>query len=251
MQFIGGKMRQGKHIAEIVKQLIEPKMAYIEPFCGALGSSSAVAKVISNNIQLSDNQPDLITMWNAAFDGYEFPDFVSEEAYQWQKLNGKDDDPLTAFIAYGCSFGGKKWGGYARNKKGDNASARVRIYNAKKGIVNKTFNFARRPDMMCCDYTYYYDIGGQFLYLDPPYIERTKQNTKNKFNHDEYWDFARYISRNNCVIVTEFVVPGDFVILYNFGDTVVRHHASRGADGTNEVIAMYKDCPWIDKAVEM
>ena len=40
--------------------------------------------------------------------------------------------------------------------------------------------------------------------------------------------------------MTEFTVPNDFVIIHNFGDTVVRHQNSNGADGTNEVLVCHK-----------
>lgn len=52
--------------------------------------------------------------------GYELPELITPDQYQLIKAH-KDWDPVLAgFVGFGCSFGGKWFGGYARNATGTN-----------------------------------------------------------------------------------------------------------------------------------
>lgn len=252
MQYLGGKFRQGKQIAQIVKKLIEPQQAYFEPFCGALSSALAVSKEVNNLLILSDANEALITMWQYALDGYEFPEEISEETFLRYKRNQDPKDPETAFIGCGCAFAGWWFETYARRHSGTIHSAK----SAKRSIERKVKELKKTTYFIACkDYKDYKDIKGQFFYLDPPYTNRKQHNFqrgKGKFNTQEFWEFARELSKENCVIVSEFEVPEDFEVLYSFGDTVVRHYHNQdhSIDYGNEVIVMWNKCKYIDKAKE-
>jgi hypothetical protein len=76
---------------------------------------------------------------------------------------------------------------------------------------------------------------------DPPYKGRTKAHNCAPFDHDKYWEWCRNKTKNGHIVVcTEFIVPDDFVVLYNFGGTVVRHYSGKPADGTSEVLVCHK-----------
>ncbi len=55
MQYLGGKYRQGKMIARIISPYLINNITYIEPFCGAMGVASRVAKFYCGPMILSDN----------------------------------------------------------------------------------------------------------------------------------------------------------------------------------------------------
>jgi hypothetical protein len=51
---------------------------------------------------------------------------------------------------------------------------------------------------------------------------------------------GKMIAKFVLMLVTGFVVPNDFVQLYSWGDTVVRHHGHHGSDGTCEVLVCHE-----------
>ena len=56
-------------------------------------------------------------MWKELQKGWITPDIITKEDYYYIKEN-KDEKPyLTGFVGFGCSFGGKWFGGLASNKK--------------------------------------------------------------------------------------------------------------------------------------
>ena len=240
MNYMGGKFRQGKKIAEYVMRVWKPGVDYYEPFCGALGSAyQVVQQMIDVNtkrpsIFLSDQHDALINMWNAILGGWEPPDVITEEMYCDMNRIRDPINPLTAYCGYGMSFGSKWFGGYARNGRGTEYAINLQrsthlkaMTMLKAMIILKTADYESiRP----C---------GSLIYLDPPYKNRTKQRSF-KFDHDVFWQYAREMVSNNIVLVTEFIVPDDFVVLHNFGDTVVRHYSGKPADGTREVLVCHK-----------
>lgn len=257
MQYLGGKYRQGKKIAEIVEKLIEPQQAYFEPFCGALSSALAVSKKVNNLLILSDKNEALITMWQYAIDGYEFPSEVSEGLWRRYKENQNPKDPLTAFIGCGCAFSGWWFETYARKNDKKRGVIRNTASESKRSIARKIEQLKKTNYFIACkDYRDYKDIRGQFFYLDPPYAHRKQHNFQRgcgKFDSKEFWDFARELSKNNCVIISEFEVPEDFTVLYSFGDTVARHYNRKDeiCSYGNEVIVMWDKCKYIEKATEV
>lgn len=115
MQYLGGKTRIAKAIAEIVNAERGDRVFW-EPFCGGLSVSVKLAAHGPGIV--SDANPALIALYQAVRDGWDPPGHVSEEEYSAAKAL-PDSDPRKAFIGFGCSFGGKWFGGYARNARGD------------------------------------------------------------------------------------------------------------------------------------
>jgi DNA adenine methylase len=231
MNYMGGKHRQGSKIAETIRPHLYTGCNYFEPFCGALGAAYRVAEVLPPGVTmyLSDVNQALITMWQAVLDGWVPPDVVTESTCQRVKSIKDPSDPMTAYCGYGMSFGSKWFGGYARNGIGTNYAL-----NAQRSTLLKAKVLLKAQN--------YRDVKGNGIYyLDPPYFGRTKAHGV-EFNHDEFWEYARsLVARGNKVFVTEFVAPDDFVPVHKFGDTVVRHYSSKGADGTCEAIFMHRN----------
>jgi len=53
---------------------------------------------------------------------------------------------------------------------------------------------------------------GSLVYCDPPYSNTT--GYRDKFNHDEFWEWVRDLSRICNVFVSEYVAPGDFECIF-------------------------------------
>lgn len=234
MNYIGGKFRQGKTISKIVHKLLDDGKIYIEPFCGAMGSAT---NVNHNKMWLFDVNPQLIRMWNEIiFNEVELPDAISNELYDELKKNKNDPgcDWLTTYVGFGMSFGGKWFGGYARNGKGTNYA-----FNLKRSVSLKRSVLSDANLILgCASYDELVIPNNSVMYCDPPYAGRTPQKSGNRFDHEHFWDWVR--SQKIPTIVSEFTYPEDFVVIHDFGDTVVRHNKSKGKDGTSEVIVCHQ-----------
>lgn len=225
MRYLGGKHRQGRKIAEFVVPHLKPGMTYIEPFCGALGVVRHVVREAPAGVKLvlSDKNEALITMWKALMGGWIPPSTITEKEYGVLKKTQDPKDPLTAFAAFGCSFAAKWFGTYARNRAGYTNFAKQAKTSIEKKI-RPLRNYAEETKTNALekvralsgakvsfhhrDYNYYAETRGAVFYLDPPYFGRTKQSpVTGSFDHEEFWDFARDLSKHNVVYVTEFVAP--------------------------------------------
>lgn len=206
VQYLGGKSRLGKKIAEIINPLLVGGAPYYEPFCGACN----VARHIKADWRLlSDANEPLIRMWQAVQKGWAPPATVSEAEYAAAK-RGELSPELTAFIGFGCSFGGKWFGGYARGGEGRSyaSNAANSIASRLGGITSAHFDVA--------DYRRIVPRPGSVIYCDPPYAHTTGYSAVGDFDSGEFWAWARAISANHTVIVSEYVAPEDFVCVAEF-----------------------------------
>lgn len=221
MRYMGGKSRVSKQIVEVINNAVygwekqnlkqsgtssaklggEELTTFVSLFCG---SCSIEAKVQAKTKILNDKHSYLIAMWKGIQDGYELPDIITDADYKYIK-NNKDEDPcLTGFVGFGCSFGGKWFGGLARNKKGDNYCARA------NRSVHKDFEMGLKDaQFLCLDYKDVHIPDGSVVYCDPPYANTTGYTT-GQFNHEEFWDYMRLISKKNLVLISEQSAPDDF-----------------------------------------
>lgn len=205
MHYLGGKARLGKKIASALSQFKNNHNIFLEPFCGALNVTIHI-----NGMQrkLSDIHCDLIELYKALQNGWIPPDKVSERLYN----DLKNDFPsaLRAFVGFVCSFGGKYFGGYARDPKSDRNYA----LNAKNSLLKK-LNYIKDVEFTCIDYKLL-KPDNCLIYCDPPYRNTTKYNGTIGFDSDEFWDIMRIWSKNNTVIISEYQAPYDFDIIAEF-----------------------------------
>ena len=62
----------------------------------------------------------LIEMYRALQNGYDLLYYISEEEYKYIREHKNENKALTGFVGFGCSFAGKQFGEYARNKQNHN-----------------------------------------------------------------------------------------------------------------------------------
>ncbi len=200
MQYMGGKMRAGKQLAEVL-QTFEP-FRYYEPFCGMF----SVGKHISCEQKTAgDIHPDLILMLEAAQAGWSPPTSITEE--QYNELRIAESSALRGFVGFGCSFYGRFFGGFARDpKEGRNfcATARNNLLKLVPLIQNVKFQCASYLD---------YKGDADVIYCDPPYAG-AKHYSNGKFNHEEFWDWARNYSQRSIVCVSEYTAPNNFEVIW-------------------------------------
>jgi len=155
----------------------------------------------------SDIHGPLIGMYKALQGGWTPPATVSEEEYQAAR-RGAFDDPLSAFIGYGASFGAKWFGGFARNpnRPRDSAQeARNSLLAAFGAMPPVTFFQA---DFLSTDPP----APGMLIYCDPPYIGTEGYDAiGGRFDHEVFWQRCRDLSKaGHSVVISEYQAPEDF-----------------------------------------
>ena len=205
MQYMGGKSRISKQIAEILNSAIDKDTPFVSLFCGSCAIES---KVQADVKILNDKHPYLIAMWQALQNGWTPPDVVTKEEYYRVKANMDANPALTGFVGFGCSFGGKWWGGYAKDKRGDDycGQAKRGLLKDLSGVVNATFT--------CLDYKDVEIPDGAVVYCDPPYANTTGY-TFGQFDTNEFWKYMRQLSKRCDVYISEESAPDDFECIWS------------------------------------
>ena len=205
MQYMGGKSRISKQIAEILNSSIDKNKPFVSLFCGSCAIESKVQADIKI---LNDKHPYLIAMWQALQNGWTPPDVVTKEEYYRVKANMDENPALTGFVGFGCSFGGKWWGGYAKDKRGDDycGQAKRGLLKDLSGVVNATFT--------CLDYRDVEIPDDAVVYCDPPYANTTGY-TVGQFDTDEFWEYMRQLSKRCNVYISEESAPDDFECIWS------------------------------------
>lgn len=206
MRYLGGKARTASKIGDLLNKLLAQSANpnYIEPF---VGGGWVLAKIKPDYVRrASDISQPLICMYKALQNGWVPPTSVSEEAYNLYRRDwvNRQNDPLTAFIGFGCSFGGKFFGGYARSSNRNYAA------NCRNGLIKQAKLF-QGVQFECCDYRDCEIVSGAVVYCDPPYANVTEYNGCPKFDYTIFWECVRRWSNKAIVLVSEYNAPPDFV----------------------------------------
>lgn len=155
----------------------------------------------------NDNHLFLIEMLIGVQLGYELPDSISKEQYDYIRTHKDEDHVLTGFVGFGCSFGGKWFGGYARNAGGTNYAAQ-----SKRSLL-KDMAHLQRATFTWGDYREVIIPPGSVIYADPPYAGTTGYRNI-KFDSIEFWEYMRLLSKNNQVFISEQTAPPDFTCIW-------------------------------------
>lgn len=208
MRYQGGKSRIAKQLAEIMMNISsqrERESSFVSLFCGSCSVESKI-EGFDNKI-LNDKHEYLIELLNGVKNGYNLPEYISEEEYKYIKEHKDEDKVLSGFVGFGCSFGGKWFGGYARNKTGTNYAAQ------SKNSLLKDMSCLMDAKFICKDYKEVKLPKDCIVYADPPY-DNTTGYGKEKFNSNQFWDYARKTSKDHLMFISEQTAPDDFVSIW-------------------------------------
>jgi DNA adenine methylase len=205
VQYLGGKSRICKQIIQVMESEREETMTWVEPF---VGSAKVISKVQGERVGADVNH-QMIALFEAIRSGWEPPKEVPKDLYEEVKNNQSSyPDHLCAFISIGCAFGGKRWGGYASNKKNTNyaLSAYRALMRLKPLLTGIKFH--------SCDYQELTIPPNSLIYCDPPY--RNTAGYGFDFNHDQFYDWCReQVNAGHLVFVSEYDMPPDFQVAWS------------------------------------
>jgi DNA adenine methylase len=201
MKYLGGKEKIAKDIIPVILANSESNAVYVEPF---VGSGAVISKVPASYKRFAnDKNPYLIALHEATRDGWDAPEVVTEEEYKTIRRNPSQyPKHLVGFVSIACSFGGKVWGGYARDPKSD------RNYAAEGSKALK----ALRPLIQGVTFTTgsYISMNipaGAIVYCDPPYENTTGYEYIIK-NFSDFWNWCNDLTKIGCrVFVSGYKQP--------------------------------------------
>lgn len=230
MRYLGGKSRTWKQIVQFLEDVREPSQSYLEPFVGG----AWVLQGVKGKRTASDANEALITLYKKLQDGWLPPEEVDEDTYQKLKKEQDPTNPLTAFVGFGVSFGGKWFGGYARSNVERNYASNARNSLLKQlPLINSTeFIYSSGYDT--------FNPVNMLVYCDPPYEGTTKYTGVPDFNSNEFWEKMREWSKCNTVVISEYSAPDDFTVVKEMV-TKTDMHTISGKEKRIEKLFMYKE----------
>ena len=231
-----------KYIIPILQRYIDENniTTFIDCFCGG---ANVVDKIKCKNRIASDSNEDLIALLKYTQSDNNLsiaPNVCDFEHYSDVRANrttGKYSQEYVALIGYCASYGGRYYdGGYGRDSKGGRSIYTERVSNLRSQAPNLNgINFNVR------DYKEYLNLGIKkaLIYCDPPY-KGTKQYGKQKMNYEDFYDFCREMSKDNIVVISEYVMPEDFVCIWEKERKVLQKSNRVNGDRAVEKLFIYK-----------
>lgn len=181
----------------------KPGQTWVEPF---VGSGGIIQHVTGKRIG-GDVDECMVAFLNKIRDGW-VPEPINREDYNHVKNNKSEYAPeFLAYVGYGCSFGAKWFGGFAKSSDGRDYSREAIRSIHKQAPMLYGAEFCHAP---------YNELNipeGSFIYCDPPYQGAAKY--KNSIDHTAFWQWCRDMTADgHTVFVSEYSAPDDFTCVF-------------------------------------
>ena len=212
MVYLGGKKKIAKFIYPIIQKELDSGEydAYIEPF----GGGGNIMENINFPLRyFYDINKYLIAFYNKLKEGWDIPepnsfnaDHYNEVRKSWKEKDGKYPDWYYGYMMFVPSYNGKMWGSFAKDGS--------RLYQQEHylSVIN---NFPKIKDCIFenKDYT---DIKckNSVIYCDPPYSDSQRNYYDCDFNHNNFYDWCRVMSKDNKIFISETQMPNDFKVVW-------------------------------------
>lgn len=231
MKYIGSKSKIAEEIIEIMQPDIDRAAAYIEPF---VGGCNVIDQVKHDTRIGCDGNPYLIAMWRAIQKGWEPPDTITKDQYQFIKHNKRFfRKEFLGFVGHACSFSGDWFAGYAgtnepeRNRCLDSKNA---VLKQKEKIKDVSFHFRNYKTTHKLEPWFNTRVNDfSVFYCDPPYFEGHEyKGSVYDFNHGEFWKWCRKRAKHGHIVyVSDYFAPDDFKLVWEKEVTINAHQTSK------------------------
>jgi DNA adenine methylase len=208
MKYMGSKARIAKYILPIILKDRKEGQWYVEPF---VGGANMIDKVDGNRIG-ADHHYELISMWKAIQNGWEFPLNISESDYK-QAKTCKDVPPhVKGYIGFNASYSGKWWGGMARYTS---PSGKVQRFDHEAHrFVTRQLHGIKGINFIHCSYQELEIPDNSIIYCDPPYKGTTKYNKQ--IDYEDFYAWLRIMkAKGHTIFVSEYSMPEDFTCVWS------------------------------------
>lgn len=210
MKYMGSKARHAKELLPIILANRTEGQWYVEPF---VGGANMIDKVSGNRIGADCNEP-LVEMWKATQQGWIPPDYVTPQEYKTVRENREScTKHLLGWIAHGCSYNGKWFGGFAGELTTKEGNVRNYQTEAKNAVVKQS-KLLGEVVFHSCGYADLNIPANSVIYCDPPYNDTTKY--KDSFDHEPFYEWCRQKHKEgHQVFVSEYQMPEDFICVWS------------------------------------
>lgn len=232
VHYQGGKRRLAPKFAAVLDLALREAGAdavLVEPFVGGFNVVPSLG-VRPAQVLCSDAHPGVIALWRAVQAGWRAPESLGEEEYRELRRIKDWSNPLTAFALFGCSYGGKEDGSYARGRAGTSYAA-----ESARGIERKREALSG-VSFACKSFQDVVIPPGAVVYCDPPY-RGVKGYGGRRFCSDTFFTWCEEIASSGArVFVSELAegVPGGWRVVWRH---VRRVHVGTGRREVVEVLA--------------
>lgn len=225
MKYMGSKARIAKDISPMINEIIQNNGidVYIEPF---VGGANMIQHIVSTIRIGYDNNQYLIAFWKEIQRGWNPLESVDMTKELYQSIKDKPENypmELVALAGFCASYNAKWFGGYAGTVK-----TKINTYrNYYDEAVRNVLKQAEHIKDIVFDVADYKQIKikNTLIYCDPPYQGTT--GYKDSFDHEEYWEWVREMSKDNLVLCSEYQAPPDFDCIWQKQLTTTLDKASR------------------------
>lgn len=110
---------------------------------------------------------------------------------------------MIGFVANACSFGGKWWGGYSRNKE------RTRNYCSEaRNTLLKQKPLLENVNFYSLDYQDVVIPKGAVVYCDIPYKNTTNGYYSKGFDHERFYSWVEKYKKDYDIYISEYLRNG-------------------------------------------
>lgn len=181
----------------IVRELASSRGRFVEPFVGGFHLVPEVQPIEGG--LCSDAHPGLAVLYRAVAHGWTAPLGLGRD--EWEALRAARDweNPLTTFAAFGCSYGGREFQGYA--------AANARGYltgDSTARRLTRARPWLQRCSFRTCDYREVDVPPGSVVYCDPPYATGKPYAGMPVFDREAFVRWCEETSRRGTVLVSDF-----------------------------------------------
>ena len=210
MKYMGSKARFAKDILPIILKNRTNDQWFIDVFSGGM---NVVDKVVGKRLA-NDINPYLISMWQHLVDfGWKPPLFSKEEYLDIRDNKEKYPMHVVGWVGFNCSYRGKFFNGFAGECKTKDGLIRHYQKEALANVMKQVPNL-KGTVFLNDSYENIPIFDGSTVYCDPPY-QNTTEYTISKFDSNKFWNWVRYISKNNTVFISEYTAPDDFECIWS------------------------------------
>ena len=206
MTYQGSKARYAKYICPIIQKVINDNKidTFIDCF---VGGANIIKNIQCKNRIGIDNNKYLIALWKFLQEhpNFQFPPYPSREEWDRCKNGEETEDWMVGLVSIFCSnMAGGFPAGYDKMARYD---GRIKTCKKDLPLLDDVIFYNK-------DYHSIEEYSNCVIYCDPPYANTRKYNYQ-KFNSDDFWNFARKISTENYVFISEQSAPNDFIPIWS------------------------------------
>ena len=214
MKYVGSKNRLSNELAPIIQSYINKDIkGYLEPF---VGGANMIDKIKCDTRIGYDIHEELISLLKYSQDlNNKIPQHISEEEYLKVRDN-KDgyEKWYVGLVGFCATFGSKYFGGYARSFKADKITKRDMSNEAIRNLEKQRDKLIDiefyNKSFLDLDYN---KLNGYVIYCDIPYNGTLKYSTSS-FPYIDFYKWAKEMSKNNVVLISEYNMPEGFKCIW-------------------------------------